>query len=220
MAVDPDDVEFLETQVDALETSLNSAGNMVSVFGSELRSMQKNMEQTGASVGALSSSISGGLRRAFDGLVFDGMKASDALGLVAQSIMNATYSAAIKPVTSQIGTMIAGSIAGLGAAAFADGASFSQGRVMPFAKGGVVTGPTTFPMRGGTGLMGEAGPEAIMPLTRGADGKLGVRADGGSSQPVQVVMNISTPDADGFRKSQTQIAAQVGRALGRGQRNR
>ena len=62
---------------------------------------------------------------------------------------------------------------------FADGAAFSQGRVMPFARGGVVTAPTQFPMRGGTGLMGEAGPEAILPLSRGADGSLGVRSQGG-----------------------------------------
>jgi phage-related minor tail protein len=74
-------------------------------------------------------------------------------------------------------------------------------------------------MRGGTGLMGEAGPEAIMPLVRSADGRLGVEAQGGG-RAVQVVMNISTPDAEGFRRSQSQIAAQVGRALGRGQRNR
>ena len=84
--------------------------------------------------------------------------------------------------------------------------------------GGVVRGPVTFPMRGGTGLMGEAGPEAIMPLSRGSDGKLGVRAEGGRA--VHVVMNISTPDADSFRRSQSQIAAQMGRAMQRGQRNR
>lgn len=89
---------------------------------------------------------------------------------------------------------------------------------MPFANGGVVSGPTTFPMRGGTGLMGEAGPEAIMPLSRGADGKLGVRMQGQSA--TTVVMNISTPDVEGFRRSQSQIAAQMGRALGRGQRIR
>ncbi|SNS42808.1 phage tail tape measure protein [Tropicimonas sediminicola] len=220
MALDPDDVEALDTQIEALESTLNGAGSLVAVFGGELQKMQLNMANTSASVGTLSSSIGGGLRRAFDGLVFDGLKASDALQLVAQSIVNATYSAAIKPVTGQVSDMIASGIAGVGAAAFANGASFSQGRVMPFAKGGVVTSPTTFPMRGGTGLMGEAGPEAIMPLTRGADGKLGVKADGSSSRSVQVVMNISTPDAEGFRKSQTQIAAQVGRMLGRGQRNR
>jgi phage-related minor tail protein len=74
-------------------------------------------------------------------------------------------------------------------------------------------------MRGGTGLMGEAGPEAIMPLTRGADGRLGVRAEG-PGRPVTVVMNVSTPDVAGFQRSQSQLAAQVTRALGRGQRTR
>jgi phage-related minor tail protein len=72
-------------------------------------------------------------------------------------------------------------------------------------------------MRGGTGLMGEAGPEAILPLQRGADGRLGVAGGGGA---VNVTMNITTPDAQGFRRSQSQIAAEMGRALARGQRNR
>ena len=55
-----------------------------------------------------------------------------------------------------------------------------------------------------------------MPLTRGADGRLGVTASGGRS--VNVVMNIQTPDAESFRRSQGQIAAQVNRVLGRGRR--
>ncbi|MEO1025805.1 MAG: phage tail tape measure protein, partial [Pseudomonadota bacterium] len=75
------------------------------------------------------------------------------------------------------------------------------------------------PMRGGTGLMGEAGPEAIMPLSRGADGKLGVRSEGGG-RPVQIVMNIQTQDAQSFQRSQSQIAAQMDRALSRSIRNR
>ena len=73
-------------------------------------------------------------------------------------------------------------------------------------------------MRGGGGLMGEAGPEAIMPLSRGADGRLGVSMTGGG--PVNVVMHITTPDVAGFQRSQSQIAADMARALGRGQRNR
>jgi len=66
---------------------------------------------------------------------------------------------------------------------FADGGVFSGGSVdKKFADGGVVGSPTTFPMTGGkTGLMGEAGPEAIMPLKRGANGKLGVQMEGGGS---------------------------------------
>ena len=67
--------------------------------------------------------------------------------------------------------------------------------------------------------MGEAGPEAIMPLARGPDGKLGVRGAGGGGGQT-IVMNISTPDVQNFQRSQAQIAAQMTRALGRGQRNR
>lgn len=55
------------------------------------------------------------------------------------------------------------------------------GPVVPFARGGVVTKPTMFAFAKGTGLMGEAGPEAIMPLSRGPDGRLGVKAQGGGT---------------------------------------
>jgi hypothetical protein len=65
-------------------------------------------------------------------------------------------------------------------AGYADGGVFSGGREVAFAAGGVVSGPTTFPMRGGrVGLMGERGPEAIMPLARTKSGALGVRTEGG-----------------------------------------
>jgi hypothetical protein len=68
---------------------------------------------------------------------------------------------------------------------FADGAAFKGGSVVPFANGGVVGSPTLFPMSGGkTGLMGEAGPEAIIPLKRNSKGQLGV--EGGVTQAVSV----------------------------------
>ena len=160
------------------------------------------------------------MRGAFDGLVFDGLRLSDALREVAQSMVDATYNAAMQPVQSAVGDALGGSVNSLlsGLLGFEKGGAFSGGRVTAFAQGGVVNGPTTFPMRCGTGLMGEAGPEAIMPLTRGADGRLGVSAQGG--QRVTVNMNISTPDAQGFQRSQAQIAAQVNRAIARGNRNR
>lgn len=60
---------------------------------------------------------------------------------------------------------------------FANGGVFNQSGVTPFANGGVVNNPTVFPFARGVGLMGEAGPEAIMPLQRGPDGKLGVAAN-------------------------------------------
>ena len=96
----------------------------------------------------------------------------------------------------------------------AQGNAFRGGRVTPFARGGVVSGATAFPMPGGLGVMGEAGPEAIMPLERGTDGRLGVRAGGGQPH-INVTMNITTPDAEGFRRSRAQIASEMARAIGR-----
>lgn len=59
----------------------------------------------------------------------------------------------------------------------ADGAVMQGGRMTGFAQGGVVSQPTIFPMANGTGLMGEEGPEAIMPLSRTSSGELGVKID-------------------------------------------
>lgn len=206
--------ENLDVQADALADSLNAASGMATGFDTELRRMRDSLAATGKDVATLEKGLSRGLRKAFDGLVFDGMKLSDALETVAQSMINTSYNAAIKPVTQHFGGMLAQGVGSLvqGVFPFADGAPFSQGKVMPFASGGVVSSPTYFPMRGGTGLMGEAGPEAIMPLSRGPDGKLGVR--GGAGGGANIVMNITTPDVQGFNRSRSQIAAQMSRALG------
>lgn len=221
MAETDDGMEALEAQIAELEVSLASATSMTAAFQAELAAMQDTMLYTGREVQSMSRAIGGGLRRAFDGVVFDGMRLSDALRMVARSMVDAAYNTAMRPVQTALGGFIANGINGLvsGILPFQKGGAISQGRVMPFARGGVVQGPTTFPMRGGMGLMGEAGPEAIMPLRRGPDGRLGVAAAGGGA-PVQVVMNITTPDVQGFQRSQTQIAAEMGRALARGQRNR
>lgn len=215
-----DQLDELDADVSALERTLGDASAVTQAFDVQLRDMQGSLAQTTRDLGNLERGFTGGLRRAFDGVVFDGLKLSDALGMVARSMADTVYAAAINPVLGHVGGLLSDGVNNLvsGLIPFADGAPFSQGRVMPFAHGGVISGATTFPMRGGMGLMGEAGPEAIMPLSRGADGRLGVRAQGGGS--VNVTMNISTPDAQSFQRSQGQIAAQMSRMLGRGQRNR
>lgn len=77
------------------------------------------------------------------------------------------------PAGSAAGGFLGGALDKL----FADGASFRHGRVVPFAQGGVVQSASTFPMAGNrTGLMGERGAEAIMPLKRTPSGQLGVQA--------------------------------------------
>ena len=122
--------------------------------------------------------------------VVDGTKsASDAFSDMARIIIKKAFEmAVINPILNSIFGTGGLNVSGYTNAPtlFANGAAFSGGNVIPFANGGVVGGPTTFPMTNGqTGLMGEAGPEAIMPLKRGKGGKLGVVAEG-SSQPVVI----------------------------------
>ncbi len=89
---------------------------------------------------------------------------------------------------------------------FSKGAAFQAGGVTAFASGGVVSQPSFFPMSGNrTGLIGEAGPEAIMPLTRTSSGDLGVRAiGGGGTTVIAPVVNISV---SGGSEEQNQDAA-------------
>ncbi|MBM1222564.1 phage tail tape measure protein [Ponticoccus sp. SC2-23] len=213
-------LDALAEDVDQLEQALGDVSGMTSTFTTQLQAMRGALGQTNNDLAGLQRGFSGGLRRAFDGLILDGRSLSDTLSSLSRSMIDTAYSAALRPITNQIGGIMSQGFNALvaGMSPFAQGAPFSQGRVMPFAKGGVLSGPVSFPMRGGTGLMGEAGPEAIMPLTRGADGRLGVQAQGGGT--IHVTMNVTTPDVAGFQRSQSQIAAQMARALGRGQRNR
>jgi phage-related minor tail protein len=88
---------------------------------------------------------------------------------------------------------------------------------VPFAAGGIVNSPTLFGMRGGMGLMGERGAEAILPLARGPDGRLGVQSGGGGA--VNVTVHIQTPDVAGFERSRGQVSAMIARAVQRGQRD-
>jgi len=211
----------LADEAAALERALGGARGVTEAFGAEVTRLGRNVALTGREVAGLSTGFGSGLRRAFDGVVFDGMRLSDALKGLAASMADNVYSMAMKPVQGALGSALAEGVAGLFGGGFAQGAAFSRGRVEPFANGGVVQGPTAFPMAGGRlGLMGEAGPEAILPLARGTDGRLGVRAEGGAgARPVSVVINVTTPDTAGFARAQGQIAAEVARLVARGQRN-
>lgn len=95
------------------------------------------------------------------------------------------------------------------------GAAFHGGRVLPFAHGGIVTRPTLFPMAGGVGLMGEAGPEAVMPLARNKQGELGVKGSGPSSLTVNVPVNVEGGSAKQSQELRREIENTVQRVVSR-----
>jgi len=101
---------------------------------------------------------------------------------------------------------------------FADGGVIHNGSVVPYASGGVVGGPTYFPMSGGrTGLMGEAGPEAIMPLKRGKGGKLGVEVSGDTKPTViHQNFNFAANGDESVKRMIAQAAPQIAKMTEKG----
>jgi phage-related minor tail protein len=153
--------------------------------------------------------------RALSGAFAQGVIGSRSLDDVLKSLYLRLSDIALKMAFKPLETALTAGFAGL----FGGGASVTaaRGAVKPFASGGIVGTPTYFPLRaGGVGLAGEAGPEAIMPLARGPDGRLGVAASGGGRASITV--NIATPDADSFRRSELYVTGQIARAVARGQR--
>lgn len=154
---------------------------------------------------------------AFADAALRGRDLSGVVRSLGQELSRAAFGAAIKPLQNALSTGF-GNLAA-GAFGFADGGVLRRGVPVPFAQGGVVASPIAFPLaNGGMGVAGEAGPEAILPLARGADGRLGVRADG-AGPPVAITFNVTTPDAASFQRSESQIAAMLNRAVTRGARN-
>ncbi|MEM7505522.1 MAG: phage tail tape measure protein [Pseudomonadota bacterium] len=201
-----------------LSQALSDMQGLASGFREELAGATQIMREMDGETQRLARSLGSSLRSAFDKAIFGGGRLSDVFKGLARDVVGKTLDAALRPVQSAIGSGIA-SLAGslTSAFGFANGGAFSSGQVRAFANGGVVGGPTYFPMRSGVGLMGEAGPEAIMPLTRGPNGKLGVAASGGGGQ-APITINISTPDVEGFQRSRGQVAAQIARVVNRGNR--
>lgn len=199
-----------------LAAALAELQGLAGSFAGEMTDAARAMQEMDAESRRLSRSLGSSLRTAFDRAVFGGAKLGDVMRGLVSDIAGRTLNTALKPVQNSLGAGVSGLVGSLlGAFGFAQGGAFSAGRVRAFARGGIVDGPMLFPMHGGAGLMGEAGPEAIMPLTRGPDGRLGVRAEGRGAGPV-VTVNISTPDIESFQRSRGQIAAQLARAVARG----
>jgi phage-related minor tail protein len=180
-------------------------------------------DQMGRSALRLESSANGFARamaNAFTQATAGGKRFDDVLKGLALRLSNLAVQAAFKPLAQGLLSGLSGLFGGAtstGSGGAATAANAGVGGTQAFAAGGVIATPTYFPLGRGTGLAGEAGPEAILPLARGSDGRLGVAA-AGSAPPATVTINIATPDAASFRRSETYVTGLVARAVARGQR--
>jgi phage-related minor tail protein len=183
-------------------------------FDDVLKSVRRSLVETGLkmALAPLQIGLSQSMKSLSTGLMGAGSSGEGSGGLL---------DGLVKGLGSIVGSMFGGGgnapAAGPPVPGFANGGVFSRGQVMPFAQGGVVSSPSYFPLGRGLGVMGEKGAEAVMPLARGPDGRLGVRS-GGGGRPMSVTVNVSTPDAESFRRSEAQVSAALARAVARGQR--
>ena len=169
-----------KTELTQAKQELDIVNKSLEENGIKVENVSKSISST-ISSGIVSALRSGG--NAFD--VFSGL-ATTALQKILDKLLEISI---ITPIINSLTSGFGGGFfKGLFSLfGFKDGAAFQNGKVLPFAKGGIVNKPTLFPMaNGGTGLMGEAGAEAVMPLKRMSNGKLGVQADNKGGQVVNI----------------------------------
>jgi phage-related minor tail protein len=225
--------DFTDTGAD-----FTGAGGDATGAGADMSNIFDGLQQRAGGLVAVANSFARAMTHAFSQSSRGGRQFENVLKSLALRLSSMVLSQALRPLASGLfggGGGSSGSSSGSssGNQAF-DGLSSdggdsidsgnldfaaAMGAIKPFAAGGIIGTPTYFPLSsGGLGLAGEAGPEAIMPLARGADGRLGV-ASGGSSTGMNVTVHISTPDAESFRRSETYVTGQIARAVARGQRS-
>jgi hypothetical protein len=167
----------LQQAGDAAAGAFGAAGNAISSVADKSREIAQGLAQD----------ILGPIKDALTSGELSWRSFADAISGIAQNLAKRLIEAAFKPVETALINAFSGGGGGAGFLGslfgFARGGVFAGGQELTaFARGGVVDRPTVFPFARGIGLMGEAGPEAILPLRRGQDGRLGVEMNGASAR--------------------------------------
>jgi phage-related minor tail protein len=195
--------------------SFLDSGNGANAAGADLLATLDGLQTRTDNLGVSVHTFASAMTRAFAQAATGGKQFDDVLKSLALRLSNLAVRNAFKPLTQGLAIGLNSILNGL----FGAGTGGTGSGIIPFAAGGVIGAPSYFPLsNGGLGLAGEAGPEAIVPLTRGSDGRLGIAMRGGAP-PANVTVQIATPDAQSFRRSEAYITGQIARAVARGQRS-
>lgn len=218
-------VELAELQLKAAQASTDEQRRLYAEQFKKLAVNEELEDQLKRQL-KLAEDLKDTFKDTFKDLITGAKSFGEAIDSLAAKLQDLLLNAALEGIAKDIGGSVFGSgsdgsgdifssIAGIFTGS-EKGNIFRGQEVVPFAKGGLITSPVMFPLKSGIGLAGERGTEAIMPLTRTPSGDLGVRAAGGAGGSItNITLNISTPDADSFRKSQGQILREAQMAASR-----
>ena len=191
----------IEKQKALAEATKETGKSFKESFSEKMDEYKKTLADFGGQVGSAVAGAFQGMEDALTDFVMTG-KANFrdlANSIIADITRIAIRQAIIKPLVGALFPDVKN----------ANGNVFAANGIVPFAKGGIVDRPMVFPFAKGIGLMGEAGPEAIMPLRRGPGGRLGVESTGGMGN---IVVNV---DATGSQaQGNTNQGKQLGEAIG------
>jgi phage-related minor tail protein len=186
------------TEIDGISVSIDAD---LSDFRREIAEAEK-----------ISRGFGSAFARALDQALVRGKSFSEVIRTLGLRLSSMALNAAFKPIEQGISGMFSNLFGGM----TGGGETFAS--PMPFAKGGVIATPSYFPLGNSLGVAGERGAEAILPLARGTDGRLGVRSESPRGA-VAVNVNISAQDAASFRRSEAFLSGMIARAVARGERN-
>lgn len=176
-------------QANEARLKINDAIDGVVGFGDALKDVNRDAERFGLQVNS-----------SFERFLKTGGKVSDLLKTIAADFASLVYQKTVgqelEKYSAKAADWLLNSIDFGPLFPSAKGNVFMSSPGLSAYSGSVVSKPTLFPFASGIGLMGEAGPEAILPLKRGSDGKLGVSGGG----PVINIYHNETIDARGAQR--------------------
>ena len=221
------EVTHLVALLDAGAISMDTFGRAASTAGEGFIQMGEKAKETSDVMDEFARSAATNIQSAFADFLFDPFK--DGMSGMLKRFGETIQRMIAEAVAADLGKRLFGDLAKGGIGDGLLGGAFKLlGGLLPNADGGVyrspslsrfsgqiVNSPRLFAFAAGAGVMGEAGPEAILPLSRGSDGKLGVR--GGNSTSVTV--NIQgVANAAELRRAGGQVGREVLAAISRAQR--
>jgi len=154
----------------------------------ELRRMKELKELVNVTVSGIEDMVNIPLKMVLGEVDNFGEAIKLSLKNIAASILTTMYEQMItKPIATMASNILMGAMGGLFGVGAEQGAIFEKGRLKKFAYGDIINKPTLFPMANGFGLMGESGPEAVVPLARDKSGRLGIKNEGQSGSSIKII---------------------------------